>query len=78
MFAPSLHHSWQRDYSSIKPVIETSCHETNNLNSEFVPDDQRQSRMINPISCKLVKPSKSFPDSLVRQKWFCHFHFASE
>ena len=54
MIAPNLNHSWQRDYSNIQPVIEKSCHETNNLNSEFVRDDQPQSRMINPTSRKPV------------------------
>ena len=42
MFAPNLNHSWQRDYSNIQPAIEKPCHETNNLNSEFVQDDQPQ------------------------------------
>ena len=54
MFAPNLNHSWQRDYSNIQPVIEKPCHETNNLNSEFVPDDQSQYRKINPTNRKPV------------------------
>ena len=54
MFAPNLPHPWQRDYSNIQPVIEKPCCETNNLNSEFVLDDQPQSRMINPTSRKPV------------------------
>ena len=54
MFVPNLNHSWQRDYSNMQPVIEKPYHETNNLNSEFVPDDQPQSRMINPTSRKPV------------------------
>ena len=54
MFAPNLNHSWQRDYSNIQPVIEKPCHETNNLNSEFLPGDQSQSRMFNPTSRKPV------------------------
>ena len=54
MFAPNLNHWWQRDYNNIQPVIEKPCHETNKLNSEFVPDDQPQSRIINPTSWKPV------------------------
>ena len=50
MFASNLNHLWQRDYSNIQAVIEKLCHETNNLNGEFVPDDQSQYRKINPTN----------------------------
>ena len=54
MFASNLNHLWQRNYSNIQAVIEKPCHETNNLNSEFVPDDQSQYRKINPTNRKPV------------------------